>query len=199
MKRYFTPRCMVLHLVALVLVPAFLLLGRWQLSAALGGNELSWTYVVEWPAFALMVIYMWWRLIHDQRTPLDRLWAERKRAEADASGAALYQIPGWALDKSLRESVKEQSEELARTMALPEAERAVALDSEQHRALLAQMREAQLLDERSLPAEASSSADEVRDVVDARVLAEKAIVREGDKELEEYNRYLFRLSRYEDG
>jgi hypothetical protein len=61
------------------------------------------------------------------------------------------------------------------------------------------MREAQLLDERSLPAEASSSADEVRDVVDARVLAEKAIVREGDKELEEYNRYLFRLSRYEDG
>lgn len=32
---------------------------------ALGGNELSWLYVFEWPIFAVFSVYMWWRLFNE--------------------------------------------------------------------------------------------------------------------------------------
>jgi hypothetical protein len=195
MGKYFTPRCMRLHAVAIVLVPTFLWLGRWQLSAALDGNELSWTYVIEWPAFAVMTVYLWWKLIHEQKTPLDRLWAARRRAEADASGEALYQIPGWAQHKELREAVKEQSAELARLPSFAEAEQVPALDSEAHKAMLEQLAHERLVAERSLPMDASVPDDSV---VDARVLDERVEVHEGDEERDAYNEYLFRLSRYDE-
>ena len=38
----------------------------WQLSRALGGNELSWAYVFEWPLFAAYAVYMWWRFVHER-------------------------------------------------------------------------------------------------------------------------------------
>ncbi len=196
MGKYFTPRCMRLHAVAIVLVPTFLWLGRWQLSAALDGNELSWTYVIEWPAFAVMTVYLWWKLIHEQKTPLDRLWAARRRAEADASGEALYQIPGWAQHKELREAVKEQSAELARLPTLADGDQVPVLDSEAHQAMLEQLAHDRLVAERSLPVDASVPDDSV---VDARVLDERVEVHEGDEERDAYNEYLFRLSRYDEG
>ncbi len=58
-------RALRLHAVLLVVVPAFLAMGAWQLSRALGGNELSWAYVFEWPLFAGYAVYMWWRLVHE--------------------------------------------------------------------------------------------------------------------------------------
>jgi|GEM_PF-677658 hypothetical protein len=195
MGKYFTPRCMRLHAVAIVLVPTFLWLGRWQLSAALDGNELSWTYVIEWPAFAVMTVYLWWKLIHEQKTPLDRLWAARRRAEADASGEALYQIPGWAQHKELRAAVKEQSAELARLPSLADAEQVPVLDSEAHKAMLERLAHERLVAERSLPVDASVPDDSV---VDARVLDERVEVHEGDEERDAYNEYLFRLSRYDE-
>jgi len=38
---------------------------------ALGGNTLSWVYVVEWPMLAAFGTYMWWSLFtgRDRRTP----------------------------------------------------------------------------------------------------------------------------------
>ena len=45
-----------------MVVPAFLAMCVWQVSRALGGNELSWAYVFEWPLFAAYAVYMWWRL-----------------------------------------------------------------------------------------------------------------------------------------
>jgi len=57
---------MRLHAVILVVVPAFLALCLWQLSRALGGNELSWAYVFEWPLFAAYAVYMWWRFVHER-------------------------------------------------------------------------------------------------------------------------------------
>src|SRR5580658_2387595 len=56
---------------------------------------------------------MWWRLIHDQRTAFDRLWAARQHAAADKFGTPLHQIPGWALDKSLSRAVVAASIEAA--------------------------------------------------------------------------------------
>ena len=58
-------RALRLHVVILVVVPAFMALCLWQLSRALGGNELSWAYVFEWPIFAAYAVYMWWRFVHE--------------------------------------------------------------------------------------------------------------------------------------
>ena len=96
---------MGLHALTLVLVPAFLLAGWWQYHVALGGNDLSWVYTVEWPFFALYALYVWWRLIHDESTPFDRLWAAKQRIAADAEGTPLNQIPGWATDKEISRAV----------------------------------------------------------------------------------------------
>jgi len=49
------------------LVPAFLVLGYWQLTRALGGNSLSWAYVFEWPLFAGYLVYVRRRLLRERR------------------------------------------------------------------------------------------------------------------------------------
>ncbi len=105
MSRYLTRRCIWLHATALLLVSSFILAAWWQYGAARAGNGLSWAYTFEWPAFAVYVVYMWWKMIHDQRTGLDRLWLARQHAAADSLGTPLHQIPGWALDKSLSRAV----------------------------------------------------------------------------------------------
>jgi hypothetical protein len=38
-----------------------------EIGRALGGNELSWAYVFEWPLFAVFACYMWWSLLHQRR------------------------------------------------------------------------------------------------------------------------------------
>jgi hypothetical protein len=58
-------RAIGLHVVIIVIVPSFIALCLWQLSRALGGNNLSWAYVFEWPFFAGYAIYMWWRFVHE--------------------------------------------------------------------------------------------------------------------------------------
>ena len=62
---WFSRRAIRLHVVILVIVPAFMALCLWQVSRALGGNELSWAYVFEWPIFAAYAVYMWWRFVHE--------------------------------------------------------------------------------------------------------------------------------------
>jgi pyruvate/2-oxoglutarate dehydrogenase complex dihydrolipoamide acyltransferase (E2) component len=62
---WFTPRALKLHAVILIVVPGFMALCIWQLYRALGGNELSWAYVFEWPFFAAYAVYMWWRFVHE--------------------------------------------------------------------------------------------------------------------------------------
>ena len=38
-----------------------------EVKRALGGNQLSWAYVFEWPLFALFACYMWWNLLHQKK------------------------------------------------------------------------------------------------------------------------------------
>ena len=64
-KVWLSRRALKLHVVILIVVPAFLALCLWQISRALGGNSLSWAYVFEWPIFAAYAIYMWWRFVHE--------------------------------------------------------------------------------------------------------------------------------------
>jgi len=54
--------------ITLVLVLALCLAAFWfELRRAIGGNELSWAYVFEWPIFAVFGVYMWWTTLHQNR------------------------------------------------------------------------------------------------------------------------------------
>ena len=64
-KVWLSRRAIKLHVVILIVVPAFVALCLWQISRALGGNTLSWAYVFEWPLFACYAVYMWWRFVHE--------------------------------------------------------------------------------------------------------------------------------------
>jgi hypothetical protein len=87
---WFSRRAVKLHVVILVVVPAFLALCLWQVSRALGGNSLSWAYVFEWPLFAAYAIYMWWRFVHEappEGSPGDTAAADPGGQEAAAPAA----------------------------------------------------------------------------------------------------------------
>ncbi len=56
-----------LHLTAAVAVPGCLAAGAFELSRALGGNELSWLYAAEWPMYAGLGLYVWRRLVRESQ------------------------------------------------------------------------------------------------------------------------------------
>ncbi len=186
MRKYFTWRCILLHVLVVVLVPTFLLLGRWQYHAALSGNTLSWAYTFEWPAFAVYAVYTWWNLIHERSTALDRIREARERAAAAAAGVPIDSLPGWALDKSLAKSFTEASLGKGHPAALSAgaADRAVGPGGGTGTP-------------DDTPAMVGSGSDpahaEVDDqaVVEAHVVEVKGTV---DEELAAYNRYLADLS-----
>jgi hypothetical protein len=189
MSKYLTRRCIGIHVVTLLLVSSFILAAWWQYDCAVGGNGLSWAYVFEWPAFAVYAVYMWWKLIHDKRTAFDRLWAAKQHAAADAYGTPLYQIPGWALDKTLYREVVASSLEAARSPALSPLTSGVVAPSQ-----LGDGQEGEqvpvagaLDDERAV----DGPDDRAGQVIDARVVGVKVHV---DEELNAYNRYLGELS-----
>ena len=115
-RRYFSRRCIGLHITLLVLLPAFAWLTNWQLGRAEGGNTLSWAYVFLWPAFGIYAIYTWWQLIHDQagRVPGRRPgWPTASPVPASGASpdeeAARAEVasrpPGWALSGGRRRNV----------------------------------------------------------------------------------------------
>jgi hypothetical protein len=87
-NRWFTAGSVKLHVVAVVSIAAMLGLFWWQLQRALAGNRLSWAYTVEWPLFALYVVYMWWRLLHEQPEFADTKATLRRNARVERKEAA---------------------------------------------------------------------------------------------------------------
>lgn len=67
LRRWLSPRALLLHLILLIVAPGCLFAGWWQVHRALSGNLLSYGYSVEWPAFAIIAGIAWWQLIHDER------------------------------------------------------------------------------------------------------------------------------------
>jgi hypothetical protein len=64
-KRWFSRRAVFLHIEFSLLASGCLVAGWWQVTRALSGNGLSWFYSAEWPGFALIAVYGWWHLIHE--------------------------------------------------------------------------------------------------------------------------------------
>src|SRR2546430_8378333 len=67
MRRFLTPAWLLRHAIAVVLVAGCLALGWWQIGRARGGNALSYGYAIEWPVFALFVIFVWSREVRAER------------------------------------------------------------------------------------------------------------------------------------
>lgn len=55
---------MRLHLTLAVLLPGCLAAGWFELTRALAGHEVAWAYAFEWPLYAVLGTYVWWRLVH---------------------------------------------------------------------------------------------------------------------------------------
>jgi hypothetical protein len=84
MKGLWTPAWIARHLLAVVLIVAFLGLGWWQFSRASAGNTLSWGYTVEWPVFAAFVGFLWWREVqHHRHGPAPAPAIQKPDPEAD--------------------------------------------------------------------------------------------------------------------
>jgi hypothetical protein len=99
---WLSPRALRLHAVLLVVVPAFMAMCVWQITRALGGNELSWAYVFEWPLFAAYAVYMWWRLLHEPApatSPPVAAGTASGGRDADAPDAAPTGGPGLEPDE----------------------------------------------------------------------------------------------------
>jgi DNA-binding transcriptional regulator of glucitol operon len=67
-----SPRWLVRHILAVVLVVAFCALGWWQVRRAAAGNVLSYGYAVEWPVFAAFVVALWVREVRAELRPANR-------------------------------------------------------------------------------------------------------------------------------
>jgi hypothetical protein len=80
---WFSRRAIGLHALIIVIVPTFAALCIWQVHRALGGNDLSWAYVFEWPFFAGYAVYMWWRFVHE--APLDAMPAQTQPVDDHSS------------------------------------------------------------------------------------------------------------------
>ncbi|MDA8293301.1 MAG: hypothetical protein M0040_02915 [Actinomycetota bacterium] len=207
MRKYFTWRNIALHVLVAVLVPVFLWLGDWQYHAAESGNTLSWVYTFEWPAFALYALYVWWQLIHDRSTALDKLRAARERAAAAASGVPIEEVPGWALDRRLSKALTRASlgKPDAPALASGAVAQAIASSSEPGGGAAGIRRDDPTPigaapdvgggDAVAVPVagrEPVLVGDNGPDIVDADVLD---VTVEVDEELDAYNRYLAELSR----
>jgi DNA-binding transcriptional regulator of glucitol operon len=102
-RRLLTPGWLLRHALAVGLVVAFLLLARWQIGRAAGGNMLSYGYAVEWPVFAGFVIFVW---IKEMRRTLR---AGRTRPGEDQAGVQPEAGRTWAARRQRSDSAYDDS------------------------------------------------------------------------------------------
>jgi hypothetical protein len=105
---WFSRRAFGLHALIIVIVPTFAALCIWQVNRALGGNDLSWAYVFEWPFFAGYAVYMWWRFLHE--TPLDDAPPNPAQPTDNGSGNVLERSVNGSNNSDDRESSEGDSD-----------------------------------------------------------------------------------------
>lgn len=108
MRRFLTPGWLALHALAIVLVIAFLRLGWWQWERATStGSAQSYGYALQWPAFALFVIFMWVKMVREDLTAQD--------TSEGAEASAEHSTTSWArpVDADHGADDGEEDEELA--------------------------------------------------------------------------------------
>jgi len=68
-----------LFLAELICIPAFI----FEISRALGGNRLSWAYVFEWPFLGIYAIYMWRKMLKEERGEVTKTKVQSLQNEVD--------------------------------------------------------------------------------------------------------------------
>ena len=86
--QWLSRRSLGLHLAVLLWFPGCLLAGWWQVTRALDGNGLSYLYSVEWPAFALIGVWVWWVQIHTDPNTVGAKAQRRMAADRSRTGIA---------------------------------------------------------------------------------------------------------------
>ncbi len=85
--RWLSGRAVALHLALLLALPLCSIAAWWQVTRALSGNVLSWLYVLEWPAFAGIGVWLWWVLLTTAPgTPT--AWHDRDRTDGAQTAAS---------------------------------------------------------------------------------------------------------------
>lgn len=93
-RRWLSKRALTLHLAVVVWFPGCLVAGWWQVTRALGGNDLSYLYSVEWPVFAVVGVWAWWMLVHTDPETVGRRAQQRMAAgDGPTAGPAREPIP----------------------------------------------------------------------------------------------------------
>ncbi len=95
---WFSAASLRLH-VGLLAGLALCALGCWvEWRRAFQGHQAAWVYSVEWPLFALMGTYIWWRLLHDHLPGRTRRAApaDRQPSMAQPDDAHRADDPGLA-------------------------------------------------------------------------------------------------------
>jgi DNA-binding transcriptional regulator of glucitol operon len=87
-RRWLSKRALTLHLAVVLWFPGCLVAGWWQVTRALGGNDLSYLYSVEWPVFAVVGVWAWWMLVHTDPDTVGRRAQQRMAAEGGPGARA---------------------------------------------------------------------------------------------------------------
>ncbi len=100
--RWLSRRAFILDLEVLILAPGCAVAGWWQATRALAGNGLSWFYSVEWPVFAILAIWGWWYLIHeDPKVYAARRWFRRHDRSSGGSAPAVDTVVQLTVRKAI--------------------------------------------------------------------------------------------------
>ncbi len=85
---------------------AFCAVAFWfELGRAEGGNELSWAYVFEWPLLGGFAVYMWWKVLHGERS------VRRRAREPGLAPEYEGMLNAWqAHQRELAEAVRQEIE-----------------------------------------------------------------------------------------
>lgn len=101
-RRWLSRRAFVLHLEVLIIAPGCVAACWWQATRALGGNGLSWFYSVEWPVFALLAIWGWWYLIHeDPDVYAARRWFRKSEDRSDSGAVGVDTVVQLTVRKTI--------------------------------------------------------------------------------------------------
>jgi hypothetical protein len=88
-RRFLTPKWVLLHVLCLIAFLVCLRLGLWQWDRAKShsGTMQNFGYALQWPLFAGFVVVLWWRTIRDVLHPKQA--GDDSSAQSDATGAPL--------------------------------------------------------------------------------------------------------------
>ena len=104
-------------MVAVVLIAALILLGRWQwdVSESQRGSLQNLLYAFQWWAMALMVGYGWWRLLRDDAygRPAPKLSTVNAVLNADDAGWQSLGLGGTSSAEAIAAHDRESDPELA--------------------------------------------------------------------------------------